>query len=467
MRTFELLVILANLPYLVWLCLGEAPPAFLRLTSMAAILALTVHLVFEGRRWHMIPAYCAVIIVPLLAWRLTPGILRILFALTMGGLLAASAIACTVFPVFEFPPLAGPFAVGTTSFRLVDQRRSEPTVPSSRRELMVQLWYPAEKITGAQYARFRDPSLTSWRTAHLALVKTRAILDAPISKGRARFPILLFSPSISGNRDDATYLVEQLASQGYVVAGIDHTHCVSLVVFPDGRRVNGPATFLDFSSEQAYRDTKAHVEADLLIRVADVRFVLDKLIEWNSDDPAGRLTDRLDIHRAGILGHSFGGAVAAEACYRDPRFLAGLNIDGWTFGESRQAGVKQPYFFMIDNTVPPTPAELSSPDPEQRRLSTRIKEGFDELNGTLNRYGGYFLSIRGVTHMMYTDFSLFSPLKRYSVVGSIDSRRAHKIINHYALEFFNKHLSGKNESIEPLPARDYPEVRFETYLRKQ
>jgi len=464
MRVFEFIVIVANLPSLVWLCSAEAPaPTLLRLTSALTILALICHLVFEGRRWHMIPAYCAAIIVPLVAERLSPGLLRILFTLTTIGLLGASAVACTVFPVFDFPPLAGPFAVGTTSLRLVDESRPEPTDPSAKRELMIQIWYPAVMIEGSPYARYRGPARTMRSTAHLALVKTRSIPDAPIARRQDGFPILVFSPSVSGNRDDATYLVEQLASQGFVVAGIDHPHSVSLVVFPDGRRVRGPSCFIEFSSDEAYRDSNACVEADLLIRVADARFALDKLIEWNSNDPAGRFTGRLDVSRAGILGHSFGGAVAAEAAYRDPRFIAVLNIDGWTFGESRLAGVKQPYFYMIDDTVMPSAADLNSPDPVQRRVSKKIKEGFDELHGTLNRYGGYFLSIQGMTHMMYTDFSLFSPLKRYSVPGSIDGRRAHKIVNHYALEFFNKHLYGKTASIQPLSTRDYPEVKFESY----
>jgi dienelactone hydrolase len=465
MRTFEFMVIVANLPYLSWLCFSEAPPPLaLRLTPILTILLWVCHLVFEDRRWHMIPAYLTVLLVPLVAERLGPGLLRILFALGIVGLLSLSAAACSVFPVFDFPALSGPFPVGTTSMRLVDENRPEPTVPSAKRELMIQIWYPAEKLKGFKYARYRDPAQTTRSTRHLALVKTRSILEAPVFRGQARFPILLFSPSIFGNRNHNTYQVEQLASHGFVVVGIDHTHCVALVVFPDGRRVRGPGQFLDFSSEQAYRDTNAHVEADLLIRVADAQFVLDKLVEWNSSDPSSRFTGRLDIRRAGILGHSFGGAVAAEACRRDSRFVAGLNIDGWMFGKSRLAGVEQPYFFMSDDTPMPGAADLSSPDPAKRRYFTRVKEGFDEIYRSLNRYGGYFLSARGLTHMKYSDFGLFSPLQRYSVTGALKSRRAHKIINHYTLAFFNKYLYGKSGSIQELSPRDYPEVKFESHL---
>ena len=44
-------------------------------------------------------------------------------------------------------------------------------------------------------------------------------------------------------RSDATALVENLASEGFVVVAIDHTHESQLVEFPDGRLVRG--TFVD------------------------------------------------------------------------------------------------------------------------------------------------------------------------------------------------------------------------------
>ena len=68
---------------------------------------------------------------------------------------------------------------------------------------------------------------------------------------------------------------------------------------------------------------------DGFIWTADVRFVLDELERMSE---AGFLDGRLDARRAGILGHSFGGATAGQVCLEDPRCLAGCNLDGLQVG---------------------------------------------------------------------------------------------------------------------------------------
>ena len=86
-------------------------------------------------------------------------------------------------------------------------------------------------------------------------------------------PVVLYSPGPGGNRDSSTVLVEQLASRGYVVVTIDHTHDASQVEFPDGR-VEVPA-MPPLTPEVAARSVE--------VRVADTRFVLDQLASLNPD----------------------------------------------------------------------------------------------------------------------------------------------------------------------------------------
>src|SRR5947209_3699560 len=46
------------------------------------------------------------------------------------------------------PPLTGALPVGTTTLHLVDRHRPDKSFRSGKRELMVQLWYPASRASG-------------------------------------------------------------------------------------------------------------------------------------------------------------------------------------------------------------------------------------------------------------------------------------------------------------------------------
>jgi len=56
-------------------------------------------------------------------------------------------------------------------------------------------------------------------------VRTNSCLDGPISEGRQ--PVVVFVPVYTGTFTD-TFLFEDLASRGYVVAAVDHTYMLGL-----------------------------------------------------------------------------------------------------------------------------------------------------------------------------------------------------------------------------------------------
>ncbi len=66
-------------------------------------------------------------------------------------------------------------------------------------------------------------------------VRTNSCLDAPIAEGA--HPVILFSHGYTGAFTDYTFIFEDLASRGYVVASVDHTYEATAVEFPDGRFV--------------------------------------------------------------------------------------------------------------------------------------------------------------------------------------------------------------------------------------
>ncbi len=76
--------------------------------------------------------------------------------------------------------------------------------------------------------------------------------------------MVLYSPGFGMERTAGTALVQDLAAHGYVVVTVDHTHDAQLVEFPDGRIATHAVPPGAFA-------------AALDVRVADIRFVLDRL----------------------------------------------------------------------------------------------------------------------------------------------------------------------------------------------
>src|ERR1700728_3584148 len=69
----------------------------------------------------------------------------------------------------------------------------------------------------------------------LSRVETNAVGDAAPAGRQHGLPLVVLSPGFTNSRSTLTALAEELASHGYVVAGIDHTYESRATAFPDGR----------------------------------------------------------------------------------------------------------------------------------------------------------------------------------------------------------------------------------------
>src|SRR5262249_41745061 len=132
----------------------------------------------------------------------------------------------------------GPNMVGTTVIYLVDSSRRDPyTANSTKRELSVRFWYPASPDLGCHPAEYTSPRVWSHFSdlagIPLPSVSTNSCREAPVADGG--HPIVMFSHGYTGTFTDYTFLFEDLASRGYVVASVNHTYEATAVEFPDGR----------------------------------------------------------------------------------------------------------------------------------------------------------------------------------------------------------------------------------------
>ena len=244
------------------------------------------------------------------------------------------------------PEPTGPCPAGTTSLWLTDTSRPDPWAAGAvARELMVSLWYPAASSDGRR-APYMTPAeselqltsrgITGVPPDALSTTRTNAVSDATPAGRQRSLPLVVLSPGFTSPRSTLTALAEDLASHGYVVAGIDHTYESHATAFPDGRVTTCLA-------RQARRRGSGFQEKVVAGRAADVSFVLGELTGAHPAWPGAGL---IDPSRMAMAGHSAGGAAAIAAMLADSRIRAGIDMDGATVAPIPDHGLSRPFLFL-------------------------------------------------------------------------------------------------------------------------
>ena len=424
-----------------------------------------VQFVFEGFRWQLWPVYFVVGVFLMLAvidsWKNVRGGIFTFSAIIGLILVIVSVLAMAAFPLPIFQT-TGQYQVGTIIYHLVDEKRTEMygPEPGGPREIVVQVWYPAELLEDSKRAKWMAdmeqaaPAIADWIEMpsfildHLVYAEAGAYVDAPMIAGTEKFPVLVFSHGYGGFKEQNIFQTEELASHGYVVVAINHTYGAILTVFPDGRIADlDPATLPNNVTDEEYI-----VAANLLMEqwAGDIGFVLDEMEKLNVSDPDGLFTNRLDLNMVGVFGHSTGGGATVEFCGIDSRCVAALGMDTYVkpvHMEVLEAGIHQPMLLMKnENWVSRDNTGGNSP---YYFLMTNTSTHFLEL------------TIEGTKHFDFSALPLLSPLAVYfGIKGPIDGERVLEIINLYSVAFFDQYLKGEPQPILDGPRDDYPEVEY-------
>ncbi|MEU2181521.1 alpha/beta hydrolase family protein [Streptomyces thermolilacinus] len=345
------------------------------------------------------------------------------------------------------PRPTGAFPTGRETLHLVDRSRADLWVPERRRELMVDMYYPARSSAGAPapYADPREARLLlegvpdSHADALAELTATRTHSVAGARPQRGKHPLVVLSPGFGGPRYTLTTLAEDLASRGYVVAVVDHAHESLGTVFPGGRVLTCVAC------EKA--ETLEDMRKATVQRGQDIAFLLDRL---TGPRPAWRHAAVIDRKRIGAAGHSLGGASAASAMARDPRVRAGINMDG-SFGDPVPAdGLDGRPFMMLG-----THSSVHLPDGQDPTWS----EAWRNLDGWKR-----WLSVEGTDHLTFSDIPvLFDQLGipyDSETQPTIRPERAVELVRVYVAAFFDLHLRGLPQPLLDGPSPTTPEVHF-------
>ena len=466
MRTLEIITTIL-LFFSVIRILFPSRPLWLEILPAATVVSALIQLLVEGYRWQLVPIYTIALILLLFSFKKPKKIfgnlfkkswsIVIIWLLALIVLIVAFSIPILL-PVPKLPEASGPYQVGTFSIMLTDDSRNElySGENSEPRSIMVQVWYPAEPTPGDIMAPWMDhadligPAIStylgmpSFFLDHLVYVKTGAYLEAPVSHAKSSYPLLLFSHGWNGFRAQNSFQAIQFASNGYIVAAIDHTYGAVLTVFPDGKLAyNNPNALPSGVPDSNYQPV-----ANKLINQwsGDLGFVLDTLEQMNGNDPEHGLTGLLDLNSVGVFGHSTGGGATVEFCGRDPRCKAGFGMDVYLKPVSEtvlEIGLRQPFLFMFSEAWP----------------SETNWQLFNQLY--LNSDDASVMTIMGTSHYDFSDLPILSPIAaQLGLKGPLNGSRVVEITSVYPLAFFESVFNGTSTSLLDGQSSAYPEVVF-------
>jgi pimeloyl-ACP methyl ester carboxylesterase len=401
--------------------------------------------------------------------------------------------------LIRLPRPSGKYGVARISYDWIDRSRLEAYArdAATRREIMVYVWYPIERGlrsgTLCEYlphARLiaqslkdvpRDEIEDSWGRSWASIFSDRIVTDtyegAQVPTGIERFPLLIFSPGFTAPSTSYTTLIEEVVSQGYVVASIEPTYDVAAVAFPDGRVIPFKAqwqpgaeppppgeTWQQFLSRIRTFD-QTHAEA----WAADIRFVIDQMgsLENRSiEAPEAPFARRIDLRNIGVWGHSVGGRAAARACLLDSRIKACLDADG---GAAEGGNLpSQPFMWIDVYHEPATDVQLAAHGigriEWEKYHQARVKDTQQRLDTCPSECYRLIIKIPGADHYTFSDGPLLDAPKKTDFDAAI---RALRPIEAYTVAFFNKHLKHQGDFLVDQTTKSARGITLEKYGQRR
>lgn len=423
------------------------------------------------------------------------------------ALLAAGAVfAIQQFPVDPLPAPAGSHIVGVRTFALSDESRLGVFNASEGepRRLLVRVWYPAERATGAPRPYFTQlESQTTAQSsgalvgfpqffAYLRHVRTNSYENAPLLANARDLPVVFYSHGYASFLGQNTVLMEHLASHGYVVFSVQHPE-VTATVWPDGSvtqmdpamiaffeagagevppeqraAIAGPTPQARFEGQlQMLENARARptrIDQSAPIWLADRLFVHDAL-QRAAPQSVADIVAAANLARVGEMGMSFGGSTAGAVCMIDRRCAAGINLDGGNFHITPFAADMPVPFLMFHSDMQKIAASIGAP------VQAAPAPGFNEFSYESFANAGSQnvtrVQLRGARHIGLSDFALFMRRPfRDGVLGDAPATIMVGAQSDFVRGFFDRHLRGMDAAPEDLRYRDWILPTPNAYVRE-
>lgn len=183
---------------------------------------------------------------------------------------------------------------------------------------------------------------------------------------------------------------------------------------------------------------------------ADIRFAIDRLDQMNST-PQSLFHGRLDLSRVGLLGQSFGGAAAAEACSEDSRCKAAVDIGGNLFGGVLKHGIQRPFLFVLsDWTLRPPWLQKTLAGVSVRRFHQQQAELKQEMQSVCQDDSHCWKAhIPGTHDFNFTDLAvLYSPgMRMMGYLGPVNGAKGLAVTSSCIRTFLDKELGASSAGL--------------------
>jgi Platelet-activating factor acetylhydrolase, isoform II len=363
---------------------------------------------------------------------------------------------------FALPTLPGPYAVGSTRIQVTDYTRQDPLVSTpgfTPRTLMLQLWYPIATNSSLQQAPYLPEAAAKVTESKFFLpsgstskIDTNTFANGvainPLLTNTGSLPVAVFSPGSGVLSALYTSYTSPLASHGYFIVGVDHTHDSSPVELANGTVIT--ASLGDTNA--TVNEMAAIVRRDDLLWLS-TQLTLKNLYSWL---PGFELTKKgpNPTVRLAVFGQSLGGTATALTLQNDTSpYVAGFSLDGPFYGPIVQSGFRGPFFYL----------QAQEPLVDKASLDT-----------VWAKVRGWKQAVRvnGTTHFDYSDIPVILPIAPDSLLakvygpreGPLASGRKVQIMTTYLKAFFDSKLLGRQtEKILLGNSTEFPEVEFEKF----
>jgi len=271
----------------------------------------------------------------------------------------------------------------------------------------VAVWYPA---ASAEQASAPSRSKSGFRSS---VASDAAPAACP------RVPLVLFSHGLGGCALQSTFVTEELARHGYVVAAPDHADAACAIGTDE-------LNFGNVRTDKSLLDPQSWNDRSEIDRLNDLRAV----IQLVANDP--QLARIADTSRIGAVGHSLGGYTVIG--------MAG-GWPAWKTPEVKAVLAFSPYVapFIAQGTL----ARLQVPVMYQgATLDWGMTPSLEGPNGAyaMTAPPKFYAKLNGGTHFEWTNLLCAD---QPNVVACLKAKPNADLIDRYAIEFLDRYLKGK------------------------
>lgn len=228
-----------------------------------------------------------------------------------------TGVIAKMIPVFHLPNTTSNYSVGTQNFLLKGTKEDT-------RELKVKFWFPSSRTGNPDGIYTENPSesldglmgMPGFVFGHLKLVKTGTFKKAEVIENPNKLPLVLYSHGATSTNLDNTALLQQIASNGFIVVAIDYNFSFDAYGLSKAK-----ASTLDFNTQKAF--VTDLIEKVVPKQVEDILFTLREVGDKNFP-----LFDHIDFDNIALIGHSLGGTTAIDASLNLQGVKSIINIDG-------------------------------------------------------------------------------------------------------------------------------------------